>query len=134
MAISSDLNRVFEVGPVFRAEKSSAFVPRAVCCAAQVCVIGACVRACVRACLRARARARACVHVAQHLVLPVRHSCLVRMADTRRHLCEFTGLDLEMAIQVRTAAAAAASLRLLYGWYEYEDLAALCLLVVTPNG
>jgi aspartyl-tRNA synthetase len=40
MAISSDLNRVFEVGPVFRAEKS----------------------------------------------------------HTRRHLCEFTGLDLEMAI------------------------------------
>lgn len=40
MAISSDLNRVFEVGPVFRAEKS----------------------------------------------------------NTRRHLCEFTGLDLEMAI------------------------------------
>ena len=41
MAISSDLGRVFEVGPVFRAEKS----------------------------------------------------------NTRRHLCEFTGLDLEMAIQ-----------------------------------
>ncbi|KAL7574237.1 hypothetical protein ACA910_012492 [Epithemia clementina (nom. ined.)] len=40
MAISSDLNRVFEIGPVFRAEKS----------------------------------------------------------QTRRHLCEFTGLDLEMAI------------------------------------
>lgn len=40
MAISSDMNRVFEVGPVFRAEKS----------------------------------------------------------HTRRHLCEFTGLDLEMAI------------------------------------
>lgn len=40
MAISSDLNRVFEIGPVFRAEKS----------------------------------------------------------NTRRHLCEFTGLDLEMAI------------------------------------
>ena len=40
MAISSDLHRVFEVGPVFRAEKS----------------------------------------------------------NTRRHLCEFTGLDLEMAI------------------------------------
>lgn len=40
MAISSDLNRVFEIGPVFRAEKS----------------------------------------------------------HTRRHLCEFTGLDLEMAI------------------------------------
>lgn len=40
MAISSDLNRVFEVGPVFRAENS----------------------------------------------------------NTRRHLCEFTGLDLEMAI------------------------------------
>ena len=40
MAIASDLNRVFEVGPVFRAEKS----------------------------------------------------------HTRRHLCEFTGLDLEMAI------------------------------------
>ena len=40
MAISSDLNRVFEVGPVFRAEQS----------------------------------------------------------HTRRHLCEFTGLDLEMAI------------------------------------
>ena len=41
MAISSDLNRVFEVAPVFRAEKS----------------------------------------------------------HTRRHLCEFTGLDLEMAIE-----------------------------------
>jgi aspartyl-tRNA synthetase len=41
MAISSDLNRVFEIGPVFRAEKS----------------------------------------------------------HTRRHLCEFTGLDLEMAIE-----------------------------------
>lgn len=41
MAISSDLNRVFEVGPVFRAENS----------------------------------------------------------HTRRHLCEFTGLDLEMAIE-----------------------------------
>jgi len=41
MAISSDLPRVFEVGPVFRAEKS----------------------------------------------------------NTRRHLCEFTGLDLEMAIE-----------------------------------
>lgn len=40
MAISSDLNRVFEIGPVFRAENS----------------------------------------------------------NTRRHLCEFTGLDLEMAI------------------------------------
>jgi len=40
MAISADLNKVFEVGPVFRAEKS----------------------------------------------------------NTRRHLCEFTGLDLEMAI------------------------------------
>eukprot|EP00599_Poterioochromonas_sp_BG-1_P006568 CAMPEP_0173151482 /NCGR_PEP_ID=MMETSP1105-20130129/11606_1 /TAXON_ID=2985 /ORGANISM="Ochromonas sp., Strain BG-1" /LENGTH=526 /DNA_ID=CAMNT_0014066865 /DNA_START=234 /DNA_END=1814 /DNA_ORIENTATION=+ len=40
MAISSDLDRVFEIGPVFRAEKS----------------------------------------------------------NTRRHLCEFTGLDLEMAI------------------------------------
>jgi aspartyl-tRNA synthetase len=40
MAIASDLNRVFEIGPVFRAEKS----------------------------------------------------------HTRRHLCEFTGLDLEMAI------------------------------------
>jgi aspartyl-tRNA synthetase len=40
MAISSDLNRVFEIGPVFRAEKSM----------------------------------------------------------TRRHLCEFTGLDIEMAI------------------------------------
>jgi len=40
MAIASDLNRVFEIGPVFRAEKS----------------------------------------------------------NTRRHLCEFTGLDLEMAI------------------------------------
>jgi aspartyl-tRNA synthetase len=40
MAISSDLNKVFEIGPVFRAEKS----------------------------------------------------------HTRRHLCEFTGLDLEMAI------------------------------------
>lgn len=40
MAISADMNRVFEVGPVFRAEKS----------------------------------------------------------NTRRHLCEFTGLDLEMAI------------------------------------
>lgn len=41
MAISSDLDRVFEIGPVFRAENS----------------------------------------------------------NTRRHLCEFTGLDLEMAIQ-----------------------------------
>lgn len=41
MAISSDLNRVFEIGPVFRAENS----------------------------------------------------------NTRRHLCEFTGLDIEMAIQ-----------------------------------
>jgi aspartyl/asparaginyl-tRNA synthetase len=40
MAISADLKRVFEVGPVFRAEKSK----------------------------------------------------------TRRHLCEFTGLDIEMAI------------------------------------
>lgn len=40
MAVSGDLNRVFEIGPVFRAEKS----------------------------------------------------------NTRRHLCEFTGLDLEMAI------------------------------------
>ena len=40
MAIASDLERVFEVGPVFRAENS----------------------------------------------------------NTRRHLCEFTGLDLEMAI------------------------------------
>ena len=40
MAISSDLDRVFEVGPVFRAENS----------------------------------------------------------NTRRHLCEFTGLDMEMAI------------------------------------
>jgi aspartyl-tRNA synthetase len=41
MAISADLNRVFEIGPVFRAEKS----------------------------------------------------------NTRRHLCEFTGLDIEMAIK-----------------------------------
>jgi aspartyl-tRNA synthetase len=40
MAISADLNKVFEIGPVFRAEKSM----------------------------------------------------------TRRHLCEFTGLDFEMAI------------------------------------
>ena len=40
MAISADLNRVYEIGPVFRAENS----------------------------------------------------------NTRRHLCEFTGLDMEMAI------------------------------------
>lgn len=40
MAISADMGRVFEIGPVFRAEKS----------------------------------------------------------NTRRHLCEFTGLDMEMAI------------------------------------
>ena len=41
MAVASDLDRVFEIGPVFRAEKS----------------------------------------------------------NTRRHLCEFTGLDLEMSIK-----------------------------------
>ena len=41
MAISADMDRVYEIGPVFRAENS----------------------------------------------------------NTRRHLCEFTGLDLEMAIQ-----------------------------------
>ena len=57
MAISSDLERVYEIGPVFRAENS----------------------------------------------------------NTRRHLCEFTGLDMEMAIK-----------GILYG---YEVCLSICLSI-----
>jgi aspartyl/asparaginyl-tRNA synthetase len=67
MAISADLGRVFEIGPVFRAEKSFTRSVQATFCL--------------------------CFLV---LLIVVSWSCRV---IRRRHLCEFTGLDMEMAIQ-----------------------------------
>lgn len=70
MAISADLEKVFEIGPVFRAEKS---MTRCVCQSDFLC-----------SCCRRESCA-------------IKFLCVSRSA--RRHLCEFTGLDLEMAIK-----------------------------------
>ena len=68
MAISADLTRVFEIAPVFRAENSNT-------------------RRYVLHPFSAR-------YVKSHIILNLTYPAF----QHRRHLCEFTGLDMEMAI------------------------------------